>query len=272
MNKRLFTFGCSHTQYCWPTWADILLSVYGGQNWGKSGAGNKFIVSSLNECIVTNQLSKDDVVIIMWTSWAREDRYLNGQWLCGGNVYNHYFYDKVFLQKYWDDTGAVLDTFNNMVSAFNILDNIGCEYLITSAYPLYQVKEWPELSTVDDIVDINKFQKYLDFISKYQDKIVHENLFHDKRVDSYVFSSTSWSLNKDTTDPHASTEEHYNWLKQYVIPRLNLTATEKRNIESNANYFHSLCINLFDSNNRMHPTVKNYSDLKSLLKYYPERI
>ena len=37
---RIFTFGCSFTQYHWPTWADILINeniCNGGigENWGR---------------------------------------------------------------------------------------------------------------------------------------------------------------------------------------------------------------------------------------------
>jgi hypothetical protein len=40
--KRAFLFGCSYTEYKWPTWANILkkdldIPVY---NWGLSGLGN----------------------------------------------------------------------------------------------------------------------------------------------------------------------------------------------------------------------------------------
>jgi hypothetical protein len=71
----LFTFGCSFTEYIWPTWADILgreFEYY--ENWGKAGGGNQYIFNSLIECHLRNQLTKDDTVIIRWTSPDREDR------------------------------------------------------------------------------------------------------------------------------------------------------------------------------------------------------
>ena len=46
---RIFAFGCSLTQYFYPTWADILIHHYKsegttiGENWGRSGAGNQYI-------------------------------------------------------------------------------------------------------------------------------------------------------------------------------------------------------------------------------------
>ena len=36
--SRLFTFGCSFTNYAWPTWADFLgLEFEHFENWGVSG-------------------------------------------------------------------------------------------------------------------------------------------------------------------------------------------------------------------------------------------
>ena len=46
--KRLFTFGCSVTEFIWPTWADILgreFDYY--ENWGRVGAGNLYIFNSI---------------------------------------------------------------------------------------------------------------------------------------------------------------------------------------------------------------------------------
>ena len=42
--KRLFTFGCSFTDYRWATWANILAYELDCEfhNFGKSGAGNQF--------------------------------------------------------------------------------------------------------------------------------------------------------------------------------------------------------------------------------------
>ena len=41
----LYAVGCSHTRYCWPTYADILGQEYDKfENWGQSGFGNLAIM------------------------------------------------------------------------------------------------------------------------------------------------------------------------------------------------------------------------------------
>ena len=97
---RLFTFGCSFTQYIWPTWADILskeFSFY--ENWGKRGAGNVYIANTVAQSVILNKINKDDTVIIMWTNMMREDRYIT-DWVCQGNIYTQSVYDEDFIKKY----------------------------------------------------------------------------------------------------------------------------------------------------------------------------
>ena len=70
--SRLYTFGCSFTNYKWNTWADIIGRDYEVfENWGQSGAGNQFVLNSLTECIQRNCLDSNDVVMIMWSTPCR---------------------------------------------------------------------------------------------------------------------------------------------------------------------------------------------------------
>ena len=75
---RIWTFGCSFTQYFYPTWADILVheavqqGSY-GENWGSCGKGNLYIANKVQECHARNTLGKDDWVFICWSNYFRED-------------------------------------------------------------------------------------------------------------------------------------------------------------------------------------------------------
>ena len=76
--KRLYTFGCSFTNYKWPTWADILSKEFEYfENWGRPGAGNSYITNAVVEASIKNKFTKDDTIMIMWSSMTREDRYLD---------------------------------------------------------------------------------------------------------------------------------------------------------------------------------------------------
>lgn len=133
---RLFTFGCSFTNSIRPTWADIVARQYKEfQNWGQAGAGNSFIFYSLMECNKRNSINKDDVVMIMWSSIGREDRYVNGEWLTPGSIYNQTDYDANFVEKFTDPTGYLMRDAAHLSGAKAMLDAIGCKYYFFSIVP-----------------------------------------------------------------------------------------------------------------------------------------
>lgn len=133
---RLFTFGCSFTNSIRPTWADIVARQYTEfQNWGQAGAGNSFIFYSLMECNKRNKITRDDVVMIMWSSIGREDRYVNGEWLTPGSIYNQTDYDETFVKKFTDPTGYLLRDAAHLAGAKAVLDAIGCKYYFFSIVP-----------------------------------------------------------------------------------------------------------------------------------------
>ena len=79
--KRFFSFGCSFTNYIWPTWADIIGNDFDFyQNWGAAGSGNHFIFNSIIEADARYNFNENDLVIVMWSFIIREDRYINNRW------------------------------------------------------------------------------------------------------------------------------------------------------------------------------------------------
>lgn len=120
MPKRFFAFGCSFTEFTWPTWADIIaktLSTDGWEcyNYGNSGSGNYGILASMFAADKKHKFTDDDIIMVMWSSWNREDRYivnykwdpaLRAQWTKEGNILTassivNGVYDEKFVEKYW---------------------------------------------------------------------------------------------------------------------------------------------------------------------------
>jgi hypothetical protein len=123
--KRVFTFGCSFTQYWWPTWANIIATDLGipSQNWGIGGIGNVAIQHRMVECDLKNTFTEDDLILVLWSTWAREDRYSNTGWRVGGSIFNNSFYDKDFIDKYWSEENDIVRNTTAIISAnkmFNI--------------------------------------------------------------------------------------------------------------------------------------------------------
>lgn len=89
--KRFFAFGCSFTKYCWPTWADIVSKEMPDAeyvNCGLHGSGNQLISYRIAEANTRYKFTDTDLVMVLWSTYFREDRWVNGKWLAHGNIYN----------------------------------------------------------------------------------------------------------------------------------------------------------------------------------------
>ena len=107
--KRFFAFGCSFTNYKWPTWADIIgkdIETY--HNWGHQGAGNHFIFNSVVECDARYNFTQGDLIIIFWSTKEREDRYLNNKWTHANAHSVEQEYSKEWINKWFFDTRSQL--------------------------------------------------------------------------------------------------------------------------------------------------------------------
>jgi hypothetical protein len=124
--SRLFTFGCSFTRYHYPTWADIVSKNFSEfQNWGRAGAGNNFILNSLNECDLRNKLGTNDTVIIMWAGLSRIDYYQINNW---AHMHQRYYDLKSTEYPYSCPQGYEMLSYAWMTSAVHVLNQIGCKW------------------------------------------------------------------------------------------------------------------------------------------------
>ncbi len=145
--ERIFTFGCSFTEYTWPTWADVLavqskIPVFNG---ARAGMGNPGIACRIVEYDQKFKFTDKDLILVMWTSWTREDRYIKDNWISAGNVFNNPFYDKNFINKYWSWDNDIIKNASSMILV-NKGFNIGENYF---AIDMLENDEVPESSWFD---------------------------------------------------------------------------------------------------------------------------
>ena len=131
MYSTLYTFGCSFTQYKWPTWADYLHA--GGlankyQNWGLPGGSNDFIFHSVVECL--DNITKQDIVCIMWSQPHRISDYNDVQgWDMPGNAY---LYQPKERAKYLHEDKIALENQSFFKAVATLLEACGCDFYFTS--------------------------------------------------------------------------------------------------------------------------------------------
>lgn len=222
MNRRLFTFGCSFTQYRWPTWADILGEYYDEfYNWGLCGIGNLAIANRIAECHQRNKFTSDDTVYVMWTNVSREDRWLNGSWLMAGNIYTQGFYPESFVEEFADETGYYILSLAQISLVKNLLDNIGCKYKFFSMVDINNPGQF-DLETAHE-----KSREVLNIYSDIVDAIqpsVHRVIF-DCDWD------TRRPLGKGKSDYHPYPLEHLEYLNA-VMPDFEITDEHRIRLEN----------------------------------------
>lgn len=213
--KRFFAFGCSMTRYQWPTWADMIgqeIPTY--INCAQSGAGNIFISNQIAESNMRYKFNEDDLVMVMWSTITREDRYVEKQWHCHGNIYYQNFYDKDFLMKYVDNRGQLIRDLALISLTDSLLQTTKAEYHMLSMQPLEAV--------IRDTT--NKLEgEYQDVLDLY--KPVVDMLKNDLLT---IGCDSKWGSlpirhnipGGQTHDYHPSPKTHFNFINK-VFPNLS---------------------------------------------------
>lgn len=124
------------TSYYWPTWADIIAQeIPESYNFGKTGGGNLFIACQVAEANIKFKFNKDDLVIIMWSSISREDRYKDGVWITPGNIYTQNIINEKFVAEWADSRGYLIRDLSLITMCKGMLDSIDTNYHMLNMSP-----------------------------------------------------------------------------------------------------------------------------------------
>ncbi len=170
--KRLFTFGCSFTQWNWPTWADILGRNYDQFfNWGISGTGNRAMAQRISECVLKNTRTEIDTVVVQWTDYHRYDQHISGlfpetSWRLGGSIF---IKDKEiqYIKDTWKEDSYIYDSLTLINYAESLLRSTPAKILF--------------ISRTDMAVDLEKFPG-LDFLTT----VLESNLWVGEPIQEFV--------------------------------------------------------------------------------------
>jgi len=197
--SRLFTFGCSFTNYRWSTWADCLAPEFDRfENWAQSGAGNHYIFNSVMEADQRHNFTTGDTVVVCWTNVMREDRYTD-RWQTLGNVTTCPVYNKDYVRDAVTERGCLIRDLA-MIKATQVLlkqkHNVNWRFL--SMCPINNSQQFDDsVSQQQDVLDL------------YQD--VLNNIMPSYR--EIVFQQ-GW---RNSGDPHPTPAEHLAYLDA-VLP------------------------------------------------------
>lgn len=229
-NKRFFSFGCSFTKYAWPTWADLIASLFPNfYNYGQPGAGNSFIFNAIMEADQRHKFNKNDLIIIQWSGPCREDRYKDGKWITSGNIANYYSVD--YVKNFFDFRGFLLRDLAAIKATKYFLENIGCDYRFISMVSLKSNNEYQYISdhSVDDICDF--YSDVLDVIKPSFIEVLGDygNIRPKKLYNIHI------------EDNHPLPTEHLKYVRA-VLPEFNVD-------ENLANFYDKKVADIWESHN-----------------------
>lgn len=244
MKKRLFTFGCSFTKYCWPTWADFLGSDFEYfENWGMPGIGNRAILERILECHSKMRFNEADTVIVQWSTHLRHDyhrfityydREPDISWKTAGSIFNylnHEKYDLKWLEEFFDERSYIMHSLNAMVGAKSLLEGTKTNWLMTSlgkfellgSDALDPGNHKESSLTMSNLWEENpEFEHYKKFIWEDETKWIEPLIIISTLNKEKLFK---WPRPRNLgfdLDPHPTPELHLEWLNTYLKPRLNL--------------------------------------------------
>ena len=237
--NRLFVFGCSMTKYIWPTWADIIaqdISTY--VNWGRPGAGNHYIFNAVMECDAKYSFTKDDLVIIMWSSIEREDRYKTNDWIIAAGDAKAEVYGNKWISKFDCTRGNLIRDLALIKAVQTFLDAKSCDWANLSMYALCTFDEEyivlqgevdedqvidrynaQHRNLCDGIVTFDPYIKDADVLKVYAD--VYKNLEYS--IEDQIFDGKlGRGTRPNNNDFHPSPLEHLKYL-DLIWPRNTLS-------------------------------------------------
>jgi hypothetical protein len=212
--SRLFTFGCSFTNWPWPTWADIIAYdlAIPHHNWGIPGLGNVGIHSRLIECDLRNTFTKDDIILVVWSSWSREDRYdvkktvcTRPSWSSTGDILNSY--DNNFIKNYWSINNDVMKNSTAIISANKMFD---IKFNGNISTPLINLHNDAALSFSENEKEIALF---------FEPHIPSDGEFQQPKKHPCRYTKINES--------HPDILSHLDYVNEFICPKLGRTLNEK---------------------------------------------
>jgi len=207
----------------WPTWADVVSKEMPHAefyNFGISGAGNTLISYRLTEANNRYKFTETDLIMVMFTSYCREDRWLDIEkhlkidspshgWLACGNVFNNKYYKDDWLRNFADERGYLIRDAAVIDMTMKYLDSLPSTTFSMLSVPF-----------ATDAEDMNNY------VVPYDIRNVYENTFNRFKPSMFELEiKENWKVlecDYKFSDGHPSPKRYYSYLK-----KLGLNLSEK---------------------------------------------
>lgn len=214
--QRIFTFGCSFTEYFWPTWADMILYNNDGVNYGMLGGGFEQIMSNLVQCDLDYELNSNDIVIIVFPNFLRWDLPFYPKIGCVGNMITSHW--SKYINKFWSIDGIVYKNINLMYMIHTFLKNKNVTVKYSGIIDIYNYLD----DVLNDVNIDDRLIKHIDRIKKEINLLsdFYTFLHNDNKL---LWKKTKKWKNDKWEDMHPRPTEHYKWLNEILLPEVNVS-------------------------------------------------
>jgi hypothetical protein len=205
----MFAFGCSFTQYMWPTWANIIAydqkkPLY---NFAIAGMGNVGIMQRVLEADLKYNFTEDDDIYIMWSSWSRDDKVINNHYSSLGSIFNKSHSVK-WLKENWSMENDIIKN----VTAINFVNKVYKDNIVWQGHA-----NEPYTSEIDDhrSMLVKTFTK-------------SESITEIKKLYASALPDIEWkNLEQDKlafncfADSHPDVLEHLDIVREWIYPAID---------------------------------------------------
>jgi len=206
--RRLFAFGCSYTSHMWPMWPAFFNNNFDEVlNFGRGGAGNSYIFHTILEGTESCNITPDDVVVVMWSTYVRRDLMRNDfSWDLRGGVANYLTPDQLDLV--WTMPDSVVKSWDYIYATSELLKSKNIKFAFTSIESLKS-----------------------DAIPVYTKSLINSDIFCEDNLTSYTYKNfpkylkTPWLTNHQGTvvpDPHPKINASYQFAKDIIGKKIGI--------------------------------------------------
>lgn len=250
---KLFTFGCSYTNYYWPTWSDMLGYQFDEhQNWAISGLGNNAIMQRVNEALTQNKITAQDCVVVQFTDFNRLDLHSVGilpfgNWRAGGNIWMKTV-EEPWIRNTWNEESYMYMSHNYISMTINFLKTLPCKWAVTSSVDVPGLLKDKEYVHNKDVYNewVQPIQPYAD---ANESPVINVTYREQDPISFFT------KRNKVDQDKHPSINTHANWVQQHLAPTLGIDIKDNEFLQHYLTN-NELHVNMVDKNNLYYTKFK----------------
>lgn len=221
-HNRCFTFGCSFTGHITGTWADYLGANFNEYyNFGRGGACNTYILNKFIEAdTLYNFNSKDDYIVVMFTSFSRFSFYSKYGWNCSGSVFNNPAHFKEFVNNMWTEDQGIYNSWIAINTIKKILTLKGIKHkLLLGVNAIFNNGNFDD--TLYNRLSTKMEKEFENLLDDSESMMTWQNKLYHYPTDFNYYEDEGYA------DSHPTQLIHYTYMKE-KFPEFDTPISRKR--------------------------------------------